>query len=322
MIGAVGIDVGGTWLRAARMDGHGRLSTPRRVPAPHGDPDALIAAIADLAASCAPQGPVGVGVAGLVDRDGHLVVSPNLAIQDVPLARRLAEAAGRPFVVANDASVAALAEQRLGAAADARDVVLCTVGTGVGGGVVLGGRLHLGRSGFAGEIGHIVVERGGRRCACGDQGCLEAYASATAIADEAARRLASGTRPVAGDPDGTDRAVLAPGATPRAEEVLAAAENGDELAQDVLREAGAWLGMAVAGLVNLLDPDVVVLGGGAGAAMADRLLPPAREALDAQVLGAPERAVPPFVRAFLGDDAGMLGAALLAGEPDRPGSTS
>ncbi len=301
---SIGVDVGGSHVRTAVVSADGGLQHRRRLATPRGDGEAVVAAVVEACSDYPPQLPLGIAVAGLITRDGEVLTSPNVGIAALALRRRVAEATGRDVVVANDATLAALGEQRRGVGHGVDDLVLITVGTGVGGGIVIGGRPHDGATGFAGELGHLVVEVGGRRCACGRAGCLEAYASGTAIAAEARRRLSATAS--------TSR--LREVAAPRTEDVLDAAEAGDRLARDVLEDAGRWLGYAAAGVANLLDPQLLVLGGGAGAAAHAWLLPPASEVLATHLLGVPDRDPPGFVVAGLGDDAGVIGAAILATE--------
>lgn len=297
----LGIDVGGTWIRSGLVDAHGAIHERRRIPTPRGGADALVEALAEVVLSSGDT-EVGLGIAGLVSADGEVITSPNLPIDGCALADRLAAATSRDVAIGNDASVAALAEQRFGAGRSVDDLVLITVGTGVGGGVVVGGVLHLGANGFAGEIGHLRVEPGGRRCGCGGHGCLEAYASGSAIA------RAVGARTTHGDEATTLNAV----GDPSTEDVLAAASEGDAVARQILEEAGGWLGVAAALITNLLDPELILLGGGAGTAAAPWLFPAARPVLGRDILGGERRGAPRLDVAVLGDDAGVIGAACLA----------
>jgi glucokinase len=305
---AVGIDIGGTKLVAAAVAADGRILDRRRTttPAPRGDtspdaPERLIDTIVDLATDLGAGLPVGVGVAGII-ADGRLEYSPNLAVERLPLRDRLRDRLGTTVMVANDATVAGWGEVVAGGARDALDMVMFTLGTGVGGAVVLGGRPVFGAHGFAGELGHVIVEEGGRACPCGNHGCVEAYSSGTAMAAMAVERLAATQQPSRlRDVDLVD-----------GKAVTAAAQAGDELAEDVLRTAGFWLGVAVATTVNAFDPELVLVGGGAAPGAADWVLPAAREAMATRVMGHAHRQLPDLALAALGDDAGMVGAALLA----------
>ncbi len=304
---AIGIDIGGTRLRVARISEDGRVLEQHRRPTPAAEAEVLVDAIDEevsaLVAALGGPVPVGIGIAGLVTPEGVVRYGPNIGIRDLPLAARLEERLGTSVIVLNDASAAALGEQRAGAGRGCADLVLFTLGTGVGGGIVLGGELVVGR-GFAGELGHLLVQRDGRRCPCGNLGCLEAYASGRAIAGLAAERLdreagASSLRDVA-QVDGAA--------------VSRAAAEGDALAIAVLEEVGAWLGTGIGSIVNALDPGLVLLGGGAGAATAPVVLPKAREVMTSLLLGGDARTAPPLELAALGDDAGVVGAAFQAVE--------
>lgn len=306
-VAAVGVDLGGTRLRAAAVTADGAVVDREAARRPAGDgPDAFGTAVVDIVGTLAerlgPGCPVGIGIASLVDRDGRLVDAPNLTVEGFPLREQVASALHVPVTVVNDATAACLGEARLGAGRGHDDVLLLTVGTGVGGGAVVDGRLLRGAHGMATEFGHLVVAEGGRRCPCGTHGCLEAYASGRAIGHVAAEWLAEGrtSEALAREPviDGTA--------------VTRAARAGDPLALEVVVEAGRWLGVGLASLVNAFDPAVVLVGGGAGEALQQWLLPAARSSMAARVLGSRRRTLPPVVPAALGDDAGVAGAALLA----------
>jgi glucokinase len=303
-VAALGIDVGGTKLVAATVTADGAVVERRRLETPARDGDRLVATLHDLIADLGGDGlPVGIGVAGMVDRDGRVRYGPNIAVRDVPLAAALRAVAGGEVTVVNDANAAVLGEQRAGAARGRSDVLLFTLGTGVGGGIVLDGRLREGPHGFAGEVGHLIVAEGGRPCPCGNRGCIEAYASGTAIGLAARDRLVdqSVETLLRGDEQLTGRSVTD------------AAVAGDALAQSILVEVGRWLGVAAAGLVNVLDPEVVLIGGGAGRATAPWVVPAAEAAIAERMLGGAQvRPAPPIELTALGDDAGMIGAALLA----------
>ncbi len=298
---ALGIDIGGTRLRAAVVAADGTILERTARPTPAAEAEPLLAALRELVAEY-PQLPAGIGIAGLVDPVGTVRYGPNIGVRDLPLARELTGDRDAPVVVANDASVAALAEQRVGVAAGSDDVVLMTLGTGVGGGIVVGGQVVLGSGGFAGELGHLVVHEGGRKCPCGNRGCIEAYASGTALGLITRERLV--------DPDLVTS--LREIDDPSGPDVTRAAADGDPVAIEVLTEVGEWLGVAMASLVNALDPDVVVLGGGAAHSVAAVALPHAQQAMAERLVGAAWRTPPPIELAALGDDAGVVGAALLA----------
>lgn len=301
---AIGIDVGGTKLVAGTVAADGAVLDRRRERTPAGDADALVATLVALVAGLGGGVPVGVGVAGIVDGAGVLRYGTNVGVRNLPVRDRLTAATALPVTVGNEATLATLGEQRAGAGRGHRDVVMFTVGTGVGGGVVVAGRLVTGARGYAGELGHLVVSEGGRRCPCGNRGCVEAYAAGPAMVADAQERLA-----------GDDAAsVLRTAAVIDGKAVTNAARDGDGLAIDVIEAAGHWLGVAMAGAVNALDPEVVVVGGGAAVGAGPWLLPAAETAMRARLLGRDEREPPAVVPAALGDDAGMVGAGLLAAD--------
>jgi glucokinase len=303
----LGVDCGGTTLRLASFAPGSLVPAERTgVPTPVAAAD-IASVIGDLAAGMfAGVGALGIAVAGLVDhRGGRLIWMPHTAGGDVAIAAPLAERFGVSVVVDNDATAATLAEARHGSATGARFVLGVFLGTGIGGGIAIDGRPERGRA-HLGEIGHMILDPSGPACACGNRGCWEAFVSGTALAREA-RALADS------EPDGLT-ARLASGGSPRAEHLGAAAGGGDRAAAEILNRAGWWLGVGLGNLVALLDPDVVVLGGRL-VLLGERLLGPARMVLRDGIEGAAYREETPLVPAFFGADAGLVGAALLAGEP-------
>jgi glucokinase len=277
----------------------------RERPTPADDVAATVETVSELAAELAAAGgeAIGVGAAGMVDfAAGVLRYAPNLAWREIPLRDLLSERTGLPCVVDNDANVAAWGEYRFGAARGYRHVLAVTVGTGIGGGIVADGELFRGAHGFAAEIGHIVVEPDGPPCGCGNRGCWEQVASGRALG-----RLARAE--VEREPAGRI-AALAGGAEASGRHVSEAAREGDPAAAAIFATVGRRLGEGIAGLVNILDPEVVIVGGGVAEEGAV-LLEPAREAfLDA--VEAPEhRPEVPILAATLGNDAGAIGAAAL-----------
>lgn len=305
---AVGVDIGGTKVAAGLIADDGTVLDRRRESTAATDPGAIDDAIVAVVADLDPDGrlPVGVGAAGVVAPDGSVRFAPNIAWRDHPLGAILADRLdGRRVVVDNDANALAWAEHRTGAAQGASSCVVLTLGTGVGGGLVLDGRVWHGASGFAAELGHVIVAEGGPECACGNHGCLESLASGTGIGRAARAALTAGVVP-ADSPLATADPLDGPAVT-------AAAHAGDEAARAVLSNVGHWLGVGIASLVNAIDPEVVVIGGGASAA-GEHLLGPARSAAADRLLGGPARALPPIRIAALGDDAGLIGAALLAAD--------
>jgi glucokinase len=305
---AIGLDVGGTKTAALRITADGTVEARTVLPTPASDQVATLATLDAAVSEVLVEGvsAIGVGAAGLVDvRAGVLLSSPNLAWRDVPLLDRLAGTFGLPVTVDNDATAAAWAESRLGASRGSRDSLFVGVGTGIGGGIVMDGRLLRGAHGFAGEIGHVIVDPAGPLCGCGNRGCWEQVASGLAISR-------SGRRAVSEHPTSSIARLAEGDAVGATGEVVArAAQEGDEIAIAILAEVGRRLGEGVAGLVNVLDPEVVVVGGGAAEA-GDLLLDPAREAYRAAVEGRDRRPAVPIVPAELGNDAGAIGAALLA----------
>jgi glucokinase len=308
---AVGVDVGGTKLAAGLVAADGSVLDRVRHDTPRDDPvliaDLIAAVTADLRGRHGLADiPTGIGAAGLMDRQGVVKYSPNLPLTDFPLSKELAGLISGTITVDNDANVAAWGEYRIGAARGARDsMVMLTVGTGVGGGIVLADRLVRGAHGMAGELGHIAILEGGPPCPCGARGCLESLSSGTAIARAAREALERGRIGAAGP-----LAALRPDEV-TGKAVTVAAHAGDEEAIAILADAGRWLGIGIASLVAAFDPEVVVLGGGAMQAGA-LLLEPAIQGAGDRLLGRGYRDLPPIVAAGLGDDAGIVGAALLA----------
>lgn len=305
---AIGVDVGGSKILAVRTARDGGILDRNEAATPADDEEATMARMVEAAGGLMTGEvvAVGVGAAGIVDvAHGVLRYAPNLAWRDLPIAERMGSALGVPCQLDNDANVAAYAEFRFGAGRGYRHLLLVTVGTGIGGGIIADGRLFRGAHGFAAEIGHIVVEPLGPVCGCGNHGCWETVASGSAIGRlgrEAARDDPGSVlaRLAAGDPEAVTGA-----------NVTRAALEGDPTAVEILGVAGTRLGIGIAGLVNVLDPEVVVVGGGAIAA-GDLLLEPARVAFRDTVEGPAWRPTVPIVAAQLGPDAGAVGAAALA----------
>ncbi len=287
----IGIDVGGTKIAAGLVDAGGTVSARRRAVTPGDDAEAAADVVLETIRDLQRQGDVagvGIGVPGFVDRaTGEVLVTPNFSWPARPMAAWLAETTGLPVVLENDATAAAWGEYRFGAGAGHDEVLTITVGTGIGGGLVLAGAPYRGAHGMSAEVGHLRVVPGGLPCGCGSHGCWEAYASGTALTRRG-REL--------GYADG--------GA------VTAAARDGDDKAVALLGEIGDWLGQGLASLVNVLDPGVVVVGGGLVDA-GPLLLEPLRASLSAHLSGG-TRPAPPVVPALLGNDAGLVGAADLA----------
>ena len=249
---------------------------------------------------------ISIAAAGAIDSvKGLITHSPHLpGWCNVPLKDIIAERYRLSTFLINDASAAALGEHRLGAGRGASNLVYLTVSTGIGGGIIIGGRLYLGTSGSAGELGHMTIDVNGSRDSCGNIGCLEQMASGTAIADAAKRRLREGksstlTRMVDGEIENVT-----------AEKVALAARDGDRLASEVIHRAACYLGAGLTNIVNIFNPEMIVVGGGVSK-MGDLLLEPARQVVAERAFELPAEAVH-IVTAELGDDAGVLGAACFA----------
>ena len=308
-----GIDLGGTNFMAALGDADGLLVAEEKQPtAAHEGPAAVLSRIAaTIERLAAKEGrkpsAVGFGVPGLVDfASGETRFLPNLPTQwrGVPVARILSERLGCPVHLLNDARAATLGESMFGHGRDAQTMVLFTLGTGVGGGVVIDGRLRLGPLGAAGEIGHICVEPGGLLCGCGCRGCLETIVSGPALAAEGVRLLLSGTAPILHELCGGDVARVSP------EALGAAARAGDPSAGAVLDRAGSLLGLAASAVVLALHPELIVLGGGV-ASLDELLIAPMRRSLGEHVRMFPSAGVR-IARSQLGDRAGVYGGVAAA----------
>lgn len=309
----IGVDVGGTKIAAGVVDAEGRILDRRQVPSEADEQDAIVAAIIDVTRQCldavGSSAAVGIGAAALVDFEAGVVLwAPNLAYKDLHLRAIVEEHVRLPVVVDNDANVAALAEAVHGAGRGSLHQVTITVGTGIGSGLILDGRVYRGAFGLGGELGHMIIVPDGPRCPCGNHGCWEAVASGRAIGRLARQRIEGGA--------GADLLAAAGGDlnAVTGELVGEAAVAGSPFARDVLQEAGRFLGIGFANIVNIFDPELIVVGGGAAAGTGDLLLDPARDAMTAHVVGHAWRRPVPVVPAALGADAGIVGAAVLARE--------
>ena len=308
---SVGIDIGGTKVAAGVVDETGHVLERMRRDTPTTSPAGVEDTIADIITELRPRHrvySVGIGAAGFVDATRSSVLfAPHLAWRHEPLRDALRRRIGLPVTVENDANAAAWAEWRFGAARDEEDLVCITLGTGIGGALVINGAVHRGRFGIAGEFGHMQVVPGGHRCECGNRGCWEQYASGNALVREA-RELARANSPVihhlltqaGGDPE----QITGPSVT-------AAAQAGDPAAVELLAEMGQWLGVGIASLAAAFDPGLFVIGGGVSDA-GELLIAPARDAYRRNLTGRGYRPEARIVRAQLGPEAGMIGAADLA----------
>jgi glucokinase len=305
----IGVDLGGTKMLVGIVDPEGRVAYRSTAPSHGLSQGALIETLerelwAALEAS-EDVGAAGVGIPCTIDRErGVAIAAVNLDLADVPIRDLLTERIGLPVIVDNDANAALLAEHQFGAAEGARNAVMLTIGTGIGGGLIIDGRLYRGSTGAGAELGHTVIQADGPDCQgnCPNRGCVESLASGTALTREA-MAVAEGA------PDSMLGRALAEGVGLEGREVTEAALAGDEPAKGVLELVGRRIGVALSSLANVFDPDVILLGGGVIAA-GELLVAPAREEMSARALPPMNRT--PVAAAALGPDAGMVGAATLA----------
>lgn len=305
MTTTIGTDVGGTKLLAVRLE-DGEVVDEATSFIATGPPDMSKAALEAVRAVWVDDvEAVGVGIAGLVEwPSGVLAWGPHVPGSNVPLREDIESILGVPVVVDNDANVAALAELKRGSARGYRDVLLVTLGTGIGGAIVIDGRIHRGKS-FAGEIGHMTYDPGGLQCDCGKRGCWETYASGPALV-----RLARTS--IEQNPEGT-LANRFTADTVRGEDITGAADAGDETARSLVAQVGTEFGRGLCNLIAALDPEIVIVGGGLGS-VGESLLGPARRVAADALHGGAHRMLPPILVAGLGPAAGAIGAALLAEE--------
>ncbi|WP_062214151.1 ROK family glucokinase [Streptomyces sp. NBRC 109706] len=309
----VGIDIGGTKVMAGVVDADGtilerlRTETPEKSKSPKVVEDTIAELVLDLSDRHDVHA-VGIGAAGWVDADRSTVLfAPHLAWRNEPLRAALASRLAVPIMVDNDANTAAWGEWRFGAGRGADHLVMITLGTGIGGGILESGKVKRGAFGVAGEFGHMQVVPEGHRCPCGNRGCWEQYSSGNALVREA-RELAAADSPVAhhilARVEGQIGDITGPLITELARE-------GDAMCVELLQDIGRWLGVGIANLAAALDPARFVVGGGVSDAD-ELLIGPAREAFKRQLTGRGYRPEATIVRAALGADAGMVGAADLA----------
>lgn len=303
----VGVDIGGTKIAAGLVGPDGTMLASVSEPTP--DAEGIAPLVADLVARLRADAPhqvagIGVGAAGFVAADRSTVTfAPNIDWRDEPLGQKIAALVQLPVVVENDANAAAWGEYRFGAGADSDDLLLVTIGTGVGGGVIQDGDLVRGGFGAAAEIGHLRLVRDGRLCGCGQHGCFEKYASGSALVAEARERAGSD------DPAASALVTRAGGVEAiKGPLVTDMAQEGDPFSIDLLRDLGTWIGEGCASLAAVLDPTVIVVGGGVGAA-GDLLLAPVREAFEEHLPARFHRRIAEVRLATLGNDAGIVGAA-------------
>jgi glucokinase len=291
------------------LDADDTVLAEHRVPTPRTGPallDALSETVRVLRDAVPSSSAVGIGVPGLVDRAGRLRFAPNLpGIVELDVGPEVARRTGLPVAVDNDNTAAVAGEHALGAARGVDDAVLLGFGTGIGAGLLLGGTVVRGANGFAGEAGHMVVQRDGVPCPCGRRGCWERYASGSGIGRNGRAAAEAGRAP---------RLVALAGGDPldvRGEHVTLAAAEGDAVALEVVRDFADWVAVGLVNLVQLLDVGMFVVAGGV-AESADVLLPPIRDAYAQRAVAAEHRPPVRIVGAALGERAGAVGAALLA----------
>jgi len=308
----IGIDLGGTFIKAALVNSRGRVLARMKRPTEAGmgrervvdNVFSIIRTLKAISRSLGGISALGMGVPGVIDfRRGVISTSPNLpGWENIPIHKLLSRRIGMPLYLENDANAAALGEKWMGAGKDVQDFCFITLGTGVGGGLVLDGRIWHGPDGTAGEVGHMTIDPDGPRCGCGNRGCLEMYASTKALQRMIRQALSSGKRSrffgqirdkeISGDV------------------IHRAAKEGDRVSREAFTRMGVALGIGIASLVNLLNLEKVVLGGGLSAAW--KFFSPAlREEVEARAFAAPVRRLR-IVRATAGEDAGVLGAAYIA----------
>jgi glucokinase len=304
---AIGLDIGGTKIAGAVVDEHGTVVAEHVEPTPA---ESSGEAVTEVLLSMIDRFRVdhdvvtiGVGAAGIVEWPaGVMLWAPNNAYRDWPVREQLEKATTLPVVVDNDANVAALAEAHLGEPYP--NMVLITVGTGIGGGLVLDGQIYRGPTGLGAELGHIILNPDGPRCGCGNHGCFEAYASGTALTRMAREAAAD-------DPEGLIARLGAEDGEVTGHTVVRAVQQGDETAKAVFAGLGRWLGVGIASLANIFEVNAVVVGGGL-VETGELLLAPARTAAREYAYAPTARGIAPILPATFGADAGKIGAALLA----------
>lgn len=306
----IGVDIGGTKIAAGVVDEEGSIletSTVSTPPTPEGVVDAIADAVRDVSTGHDVEA-VGIGAAGYVDdKRATVLFAPNINWRHEALKDKVEQRVGLPVVVENDANAAAWGEYRFGAGAGHDDVVCITLGTGLGGGIIIGGKLHRGRFGVAAEFGHIRVVPDGLLCGCGSQGCWEQYASGRALVRYAQQRAAAtpeNAEILLGLGDGTPEGV-------EGKHISDAARQGDPVAIDSFRELARWAGAGLADLASLFDPSAFIVGGGVSDE-GDLVLEPIRKSFRRWLVGGQWRPHAQVLAAQLGGKAGLVGAADLA----------
>lgn len=306
---AIGVDLGGTKMLLGVLDGASKtVWESRERSAGEGENELvelLVREIAEARAEHEGVEAIGMGIPATIDHEkGLAIAAVNLPIENLPIRDLVVERTGLPTFVDNDANVAALAEHLFGAARGTQNAVMLTIGTGIGGGLILGGEIYRGSIGAGAELGHMAIQMDGPGCQgnCPNRGCVEAFASGTALGRE-------GQAAAESNPDSALGKLLGEGEPVDGRAVTVAAQNGDQTAIEVFDLVGGRLGVALASYANIFEPEVIVVGGGVMAA-GDLLLDPARRELQARALTPMNRT--PVVPAELGADAGMIGAAAMA----------
>ena len=302
-----GIDVGGTAIKGICADEHGKIIAENSVPTGvEGGGESICANITKLIkmledSSKKKAKTVGIGCAGMIASDGSVVFAGNLSLSNFPLAKRVSELTGAKVKVTNDANAAALGEAKFGAGKQYKDSVFLTIGTGIGGGIIIDGKLFEGGKSVGAEVGHMVIVHGGRECTCGRKGCFEAYSSATALIKQTAKAMSENPESAMWKTYTIDTVC---GKT--AFDYL----DSDESAKKVVEDYIYNFACGITNLANIFRPQVVILGGGVSA-QGERLIAPLQERLDKKIFGGQGYAPVKIVKASLGNNAGALGAAAL-----------
>ena len=305
----IALDIGGTQSRVALVNSDAKILKRISVPTEAGDGyKVIIKAIRELITKdeLARVSGIGVAIAGLLkSNSGTLVYSPNMpGWLNFPIKQIFSDEFGVPVYVGNDASLAAIGEYKYGAARGINNFIYITVSTGIGGGLILDGKLYVGADGYAGEVGHMTIDLDGPLCACGMRGCFEAMASGTAIAREARDPITAGNRSSLSDMVANDLSKIT------AATVEQAARNGDHLASDVMHQAAVNLGIGLSNLIIIFNPDAIVVGGGVTQSN-ELIFDPARQVVADRAVKYLQREVP-IIKAVLEDNVGLIGAAAIA----------
>jgi glucokinase len=300
--------LGGTKIAAGIVDDSGRVLARAELPSDIDDPSSVVAQTVELVKELAPEGALGLGIgaAGIVDHEtGRYLYGPNTGLREVNLADLIGAELGLPVSIDNDANCAAWAEHRFGVGRGTRHFLCVTLGTGIGGGLVLEGKPYRGAHGGAAEIGHMIVDPEGPMCGCGRRGCWEQYASGLALERTAFDELSS-------HPASALREELHAGRI-RGKAITKAARHGDTFAKGLVDRMANWVGWGLGSLVNILEPERIAIGGGIATDW-DLLSARAIKAMSERVEASDRRPLPDVLPAELGQDAGIVGAALLVFE--------